>query len=366
MEITLLECHHLRLPAARQRYSLTENAPLRPEAIDLIAVELQTRSGLRGLGFTTASAGATAIRTVIEQEFRPLVVGENALQHERLAARVQNRFRATGWAGLLARAYAAIDIALWDLKGKAANLPLFQLLGGSRTSASVYLCDVAAPGQEAAQTLKIAKPLIEEGVLGLLVEVGGGDVQIDADRVQQIRDGLGENAWLGISAEGRYDLGTALAMAHFYEEDVGIDRYDFPLPADDATGYQRLAERMEVPLALGSSFDQRDPFRRALESGTVRVLRPDLLRLGGLTPFLKIATLAEAYPVTVTPYRLPELGVHLACGLPNIDAVDYTGALAAAFSEPLQIEKGKLIPSAKPGHGLELSPVAKERYAVKS
>lgn len=364
MRITQLDHHHLRLPLPKQRISLLESEQPRTETIDFVAVTLHTDSGLHGLGFTTCISGASVLTSLIEKEILPLVVGEDPFLNERLFARAQNRFRNIGFGGLVARAYAAVDIAVWDLKAKAANLPLHQLLGGSRISTSVYLTDVASPGQDPAQTLKTACPLIDAGVLGVLVEVGGGNIQIDADRVQQIRDGIGENAWLGISAEGRYDLGTALAMAHFYEEDVGIDRYEFPLPADDVTGYRRLAERMEVPLALGSTFAARDDFRRVLEEGSIRVLRPDLLRLGGLTPFLKIAALAEAYPVRVTPYRLPELGVHLACGLQNVDAVEYTNVLAGAFRDALAIENGKITPSAKPGHGLELCPTALQRYTL--
>jgi len=355
--------HHLRLPPARQRISLTDPDRARVDVVDLIAVEVQTDSNSRGLGFTWASAGALAIRSLIEDDFPPLLIGEDPLRIERHLARFQNRFRHSGWPGLVARAYAAVDIALWDLKSKTAGLPLFKLLGGARSSASVYLCDLASANQEPAQTLKIAKPMIDDGALGLLVEVGDGDIQLDADRVQQLRDGMGEDAWLGVAAEGRYNLATALAMAHFYEEDVGIDRCEFPLPAHDVAGYQRLAERMEVPLALGSNFDKRDDFRPVLECGDIRVIRPDVLRLGGLTVFLKVAALAEAYPVTLTPYRLPEIGVHLACGLPNIDAVDFTTMLAPAFREPLQLEKGKLTPPARPGHGLELNPTALEQYA---
>src|SRR4029078_10866930 len=132
---------------------------------------------------------------------------------------------------------------------KAATLPLYRLLGGSRPSCSCYAGDLAGLGTDAQQTVGAARPVPDHGVLGVAVDVGGGDVQLDADRVQQIRDGLGESAWLGISADARYDLGTALAMAHFYEEDVVIDWLDMPLPTEDRTGYQRLAERMEVPLA---------------------------------------------------------------------------------------------------------------------
>jgi len=201
-------------------------------------------------------------------------------------------------------------------------------------------------------------------VLGVAVDVGGGDVQLDADRVQQVRDGLGESAWLGIAADGRYDLGTALAMAHFYEEDVGIDWIDTPLPADDRVGYRRLAERMEVPLAVGSSFDDRDAFRRAVEVEAVRVLRPDPLRLGGISPVLKVAAVAEAFHVSVVPFRLPEVGVHLACALPNVPMAEWGSWLAAGFAEPVAPRQGKLVPPDRPGHGLELNADAVARFRV--
>jgi L-alanine-DL-glutamate epimerase-like enolase superfamily enzyme len=362
MKITRVETAHLALPHARGRVSLTHPQPANSTSV--IAVTLHTDSELTGLGFTSSGVAGTSLATLVQQELAPLVVGEDAHDSERLFVKASGRFRAAGWGGLAARAYAAIDIALWDLKGKAADLPLYRLLGGSRTSAACFAGDLAALGSEPPHTLKHAKPLVEHGVLGVAVEVGSGDMQLDADRVQQIRDGLGESAWLGISVDGRYDVGSALAMAHFYEEDVGIDWIDFPIPLEDRVGYQRLAERMEVPLAVGSSCNDRDEFRRVLEQGFARVLRPDPLRLGGITPLLKIAVLAEAFQATVVPYRLPEIGVHLACGLPNVPMAEWGCWLSPVFGHPLAPKKGKLVPPEKPGHGCELGSEAVTRLGL--
>ncbi|HEX3152551.1 MAG TPA: mandelate racemase/muconate lactonizing enzyme family protein [Gemmataceae bacterium] len=353
MNITRVETIPLTVPAGRGRVSLTDPAPV---PTSLVAVRLHTDTPHIGLGFATVVAGSRALQSLLDIDLAPIVVGEDPTESERLFAKAQGRFRSTGWAGLAARAYAAIDIALWDLKAKAAGLPLFRLLGASRTSAAYFAGDLAPLGMDAHQTIKSATPLIEQGVLGVAVDVGGSEVQVDADRVQQIRDGIGESAWLGISVDGRYDIGTALAMAHFYEEDVGIDWIDSPLPAEDRIGYQRLAERMEVPLALGSSFDDRDSFRRCLEAGAIRVLRPDPLRLGGITPLLKIAALADAFSVSVVPYRLPEIGVHLACGLPNVPMAEWGSWLAPIVAEPIVPRDGKLVPPDRPGHGFELNP----------
>jgi L-alanine-DL-glutamate epimerase-like enolase superfamily enzyme len=280
MNITGVETIPLALPIARPRVSLSDPRP--PQTVAFVAVRVRSDTGAVGLGFTASPSAGRAVRALVEGEFAPLVVGEDPTETERLLAKAQGRLRSAGWAGLAARAYAAIDIALWDLKAVAADLPLYRLLGGSRSAAPCFAGDLAPIGLDAGQTIGAARRWMDDGVLGVAVEVGGGEVQLDADRVQQIRDGFGESAWLGIAAEGRYDLGTALAMAHFYEEDVGIDWIDYPLPVEDRVGYRRLAERMEVPLALGSSFDDRDAFRRVLEVGDVGVGGAPVLTLGGL------------------------------------------------------------------------------------
>lgn len=353
MTITRVETFLLTVPEARSRVPLSDSKPPAPTSV--VAVQLHTDSNHVGLGFTTSPAAGPALRSLIDTELSPLVVGEDPNDTERHFARARNRFRAPGWRGLASRAYAAIDIALWDLKGKAAGLPLYRLIGGARSAASCFIGNLATLGSEADQTVRSAAPWLSQGVLGVAIDVGGGDVQLDADRVQQIRDGLGESAWIGIAADGRYDLGTALAMAHFYEEDVGIDWFDFPIPAEDRVGYRRLAERMEVPIAIGSTFDDRDEFLHTLQLGDVRVLRPDPLRLGGITPILKLAALAEAYQVKMVPYRLPEIGVHLACGLPNVPMAEWGSWLAPIFAEPVQPKNGKLAPPTRAGHGMTLA-----------
>jgi L-alanine-DL-glutamate epimerase-like enolase superfamily enzyme len=332
--------------------------------LEVLLVRVGTESVPFGTGMVCTPVAGRTIRGLIETELAPMVVGEDANDNEKLFSRISNRFRGVGWSGLVSRAYAAIDIALWDLKAKAAGLPLYRLLGGARPSASCFAGDLASLATDPQQTIAAARPLIDQGILGVSVEVGGGDVQLDADRVQQIRDGLGESAWLGISADGRYDFGTALAIAHFYEEDVGIDWFDTPIPIEDRTGYRRLAERMEVPLAAGACFENREEFRQILERGDVRVLRPDPLRLGGITPFLKIAALAEAFHVAVVPYRLPEVGVHLACGLPNVPFVEWGSWLAALWTEPVVPRDGKLTPRPVPGIGLEWKAETVDRFRI--
>jgi L-alanine-DL-glutamate epimerase-like enolase superfamily enzyme len=333
--------------------------------VDLILVHLDTDAGVRGLGFTyLAGPGAAAARGLIDTELSPLLVGEDARHTDRLLATAEARFRPVGFAGLAARAYCAIDLALWDAKAKAAGVPLAQLLGGARPAAPYFASDIATAGRSAAEVVRLAKPLLKQGATGVRVEVGGSsDIQADADRVREISDGLGDHASVSVAADGRFDLGTAEALSHFFE-DIGVDWFEDPIPAADEPGYAKLAGLAEIPLAVGSSFGTREQFFRVIRAGVVRTVRPDVCRLGGITPLLKIAAVAEAFQVSVSPVRLPEVGVHLACGLGVVAQVDSVGWFADVFAGGPRVEGGKLAPPAAPGLGLSVNEDAAKKWRV--
>lgn len=355
MRITQVRSELRRVPLGKSsRISLSDPKPVGPDAVDLVLVHLETDAGVAGLGFASIlGSGAEIARALIDSELSPLVSGDDPRDADRLFAKAESRFRSVGFAGLAARAYSAIDIALWDAKAKAAGVPLYRLLGNARSAAPFFVSDLGTAGRSSADVLKAAKPLMKQGATGVRVEIGGGDVQADAERVREISDGLGDEAWVGVAAEGRFDLGTAQALSHFFE-DIGIDWFEDPIPAADEPGYVKLANLMEVPLAVGSAFDSREAFFRVIRSGVVRTIRPDVCRIGGITPLLKIAAVAEAYQVAVSPVRLPEVGVHLACGLGVVTQVDWVSWFADAFAGGPKFENGKLVPPQEPGLGLSL------------
>src|SRR5436305_12771528 len=141
MKITRLATDHLRVPLGKPgRIPLTGPKAAGPDAVDLVLVHLETGAGVTGLGFTyTHGPGAAAVRALIDTELSPLVVGEDARDTDRLFARAEGRFRGVGFAGLAAQAYAAVDVALWDAKAKAAGVPLFKLLGNARPAAPFFV-----------------------------------------------------------------------------------------------------------------------------------------------------------------------------------------------------------------------------------
>jgi len=170
--------------------------------------------------------------------------------------------------------------------------------------------------------------------------------------------------WLAVDANERYDYGTALAMGHFFEEEVGVAWFEEPISCEDVEGHARLASKLEVPLAAGEMLFGRDEFERYLERDALAVLQPDVTRLGKLTAFLKVAAPAEQHHRPVAPHLLPEVAVHLACGLPQVTVVEYMLWLTPLFVEAPRLVEGRLVPLPGPGLGLEVNAETVEKYKV--
>ncbi|HLW66993.1 MAG TPA: mandelate racemase/muconate lactonizing enzyme family protein [Gemmataceae bacterium] len=322
----------------------------RPTYIVLL-VNVETDAGITGIGFGVYAITGRALLATIEDELAPLMIGDDATNHVRLWAKVQTHDNP-----LAIPAYAAIDIAIWDIKAKQAGVPLWQLLGGVRDKVPIHAAETACPFLTASDTITLARSCLDQGLGGVRVAVRGIDPEADAHKVQEVRDALGEEIWFAVTGPGHYDYETALPMGRFIEEDVGADWFEDPLREDDVTSYARLSSRIDTPLAAGSRFNRADQFLRLLDSGATVILRPDLLRLGGITPWLKIAALAELCHRPVVPFLMPEIGVHLACALPGVQAVEYVPWLAPLFTSQMQIKNGQAIPPDRPGHGWQVNP----------
>jgi L-alanine-DL-glutamate epimerase-like enolase superfamily enzyme len=355
MRLTRCDCQLLHLPGG------VEGGP---ERLSVLLVQLDTDTGLRGLGFAYTTQGSgRALHAVAVDDIAPLLTGEDPLDHERLSARVYWRLQTIGRRGLVAQAYSAFDVALWDLKGKAANLPLFKLWGGARSSAPAFVGDAGWSGLEPEDVLDSARPLLDQGLMGLKL-FQSGSPQADADRTQRIRDAIGEDLWLAVDAGQRYDFGTALAMGRFFEEDIGADWFENPVLCEDVASHARLAAKLDIPLATGASLFGIDEFEVYVQGNAVSVLRPDVTRIGGLTPVLKIAALAERHHRSVAPHVLPEIGVHLVCGLTGVASVEYVRWLEPLWAVPPRFDNGKMLPPPRPGLGLEVEPEMLARFRV--
>jgi L-talarate/galactarate dehydratase len=364
MRITRIDNQLLRVPLSRPRASPAEADAGRLNHIVVLLVHVHTDAGLTGLGFAyTLQGSGRALLALAEDDLTPLVIGEDALDHQRLAAKVYWGLQTIGRRGLVQQAYSAIDLALWDLKGKAAGLPLYKLLGGARESAPVYGSDTAWLWMSPEEIIDASRPYLDQGMMGIKVKVGA-DPEADADRLTQLREALGDDVWLAVDANERYDYGTALAMGHFFEEEIGADWFEEPILCEDVEGHARLASKLEIPIAGGEMLFGLDEFRSYLERDALAMVQPDVTRIGGLTGWLKVAALAESHHRPLSPHLLLEVGVHLACGLPAVTSVEYMPWLSPLFTAPPRLEQGRLVPPPQAGLGLEVDADAVAKYRV--
>jgi L-alanine-DL-glutamate epimerase-like enolase superfamily enzyme len=364
MRITHADCQLLHVQPPRARAAPAEEQRGRQNHIVTLLVRLATDAGLEGLGFAYAlQTTGRALHALAVDDLAPLVVGEDPLDHERLDAKVYWRTQTVGRHGFLMQAWSAFDVALWDLKGKAANLPLCKLLGGARESAPVYGSDSAWLYMSVPEIIEASQPYLDQGIMGIKVKVGA-DAEADAQRLTELREAWGEDIWLGVDANERYDFATALAMGRFFEEEIGADWFEEPILCEDVEGHVRLAQSLEIPLAAGEMLFSREEFKAYLDKQALAVLQPDVTRLGGITGFLRMAALADLHHLPIAPHCLPEISVHLACGLPRVTCVEYMPWLYPIFTNPPRITAGRLAPAPGPGLGLQLDPDAVARFRV--
>jgi L-alanine-DL-glutamate epimerase-like enolase superfamily enzyme len=360
MHITQVKVDLLHIPLPRPRAlprtDYADTGTPDPDAFTVLLVQLTTDSGLTGVGFGPTAAGGRSLRVAVEDDLAPLVIGANPLEHERIHQRLPLDCPAV--------ARAAVDLAVWDLKGKATNLPLWRLLGGARDSVPVYAAQTAWPWMSGDQILSAYETLRSRGIKGLRVAVGARDPESDARRLQTVREQVGLDDWFGVTANHAYDAATALAMGRFLEEELDADWFEDPVAAGDVAGLARLADKLELPVAVGGSFGRASDFARWTADTAAGVLRPDVMRLGGLTPALKVIALAEAFARPVVPVLLPEVGVHLACGLPGVRAVDYVGLLEPLWKDPPSVGDGQMSPPTGAGLGLTLNPAAVTKFQL--
>ncbi|HEV3084546.1 MAG TPA: mandelate racemase/muconate lactonizing enzyme family protein [Gemmataceae bacterium] len=362
MRITQVDSELLRLPLPRP-ITTGEDPHGSIDHVFLLIASVDTDAGHRGVGFAWGLHGGRALKATLSDDLTPLVMGEDPLDHERLLATVARRLYSIGRSGLVTQAYSAIDMALWDLKGKAAGLPLYKLLGGAREASPAYGAELWL-WMSADEILEAAQAYIDQGLVGVKLKVGNPNPEIDAEKVTRVREALGEDVWLAVDANQRYDFGTALSMGHFFEEEIGADWFEEPIACDDVEGHARLVEKLEIPIALGESLYTLGEFHSYLQRGCVGVVQPDVTHVGGLTAWLKVAALADCFHKPMAPHLMPEVAVHLACGLPQVHMVEYLPWFAPAFVETPAIVDGQIVPPKRPGLGLEVREEALVKYRV--
>ncbi len=361
MQVTHVKTRVLSTPADNP---LVVGLPVGDATREFVTLELGTDAGLTGIGLTFFGGPLTkALREAIEA-LGALVVGENPLYVERIADKLRGAASGAGPGGIFTLAMAAIDLALWDLKGKALDQPVHALLGGYRDRAPTYasgalMRDFPTP------YLKDAGPrLVDMGFRQMKMQLGGElTVERELERVRLIRDGIGAEIDLMCDINQLWNVNQAIDMGRrlepfdlFWLEDV--------VAHDDFQGLARVADALTTPIATGEYHYGIVPFRHMLEARSVDIVMIDVLRAGGITQWMKIAGMAEAFNLPVVSHLLPEIHVHMMAAIPNGLTIEYMPWSLRLFEETPALEDGQLVVPSKPGLGLAFSAETIKRYEV--
>jgi L-alanine-DL-glutamate epimerase-like enolase superfamily enzyme len=331
---------------------------------DAVVVKVETDAGLTGWGEAHAARAPTAIAELINTTLAQLVTGMDALDTEAVWARVYRMQLASHGAGAAAViGLSGIDMALWDVKGKHAGQPLWQLLGGERRAIASYAGGIALGFEPPAALAEEAAALVARGFGALKLRMGDG-VANDCARVEAVRAALGESCTVMVDANTAYDLATVTAVAPCLAANR-IAWLEEPFPAHAWRDYQAAARITRVPLAAGENHYTRFDFERIADDGAISIWQPDLSKTGGITEGLRIAALAAQNGVKVHPHT-SATGLNMAASLHFLAALDNGGYYEADVTRynPFRDElcsavqifgaDGSVLPPGGPGLGVEL------------
>ena len=320
---------------------------------EVVLVKLQTDCGLAGHGYTyTIGCGGAAIRSLIDQDLKPALLGADADRIEEIWGRMWWRLHYIGRGGLVSFAMSAVDIALWDLKGKRESLPLWKLLGGFSGEARAYAGGIdlqLGPEELVAQT----RCNLQQGFRAIKIKVGRANLSEDVERVRAVRHCIGPDMPLMVDANMRYSVEQAISAARKFRE---FDVYWFEEPTipDDYKGMARIASEGGLPIAAGENLHTLYEFRHTIEDAKIAFPEPDVSNIGGITNWMRVAKLAYAHNLPVTSHGVHELHLHLLAAIPNASFLEvHSFGLERFIKNPPKLNDGIMTAADEPGHGVQ-------------
>lgn len=376
MKITGIKAWILNVPGEDPRPHWVSNFIV-PKANEVL-IELETDEGLKGIGVATSYTPIEACKKMLTTGFEELVLGADALAPEQVYQKIfaltwQRLAHEKGWSReAIIRISSATDLAMWDIMGKAAGLPLFRLFGGHRTEVPAYVtCAYYRDGKDLGELREEMEMLKAQGHHGFKAKVGGVSLSEDIKRMEVIRDVIGFEKDLMIDVNRAWSLDTAIEGAHALL-DIKPRWLEEPLRwNDDRRQLKLLAQRTNIPLSAGESELTSAGCRALIEEQAISILQFDCTMMGGFTEGRKLTALAELNDVQVAPHHDCFVHAHIVASSPagciveSFTDPERDPLQAELFKDPPKIADGKLYLKEDPGLGLEVREDSLERYGTR-
>ena len=331
---------------------------------DAVIVKVSTEDGLTGWGEAHHGRCPGAVAHLVNTTLRLLVVGQDANDITGVWKKVYDKQLASHGMGAGAcLALSGIDMALWDIRGKALKLPLYKLMGGRSKPVPAYAGGVSLGYQDPKTLVAEARPHVEAGYKAIKLRIGD-TVARDVERIAAVRTAFGDDLVILTDANTGYDIADVRAVMPALDE-LNIGWLEEPFPAHDYLSYREAARYGRTPLAAGENHYTRFEFNRVIEDGAISILQPDLSKTGGITEALRIAALASCWKLPIHPHS-SMTGLNMAASIHFLAAIENAGYFEADVSKnnlfrdelvstPYSLDKdGCVIPLEAPGIGVEL------------
>ena len=334
-------------------------------AADFVTLKMRTGDGIEGIGYAGFASGimTQALKTALDA-LAEQTVGQDPMMVEAIGQRLLAMGGAGAPAGLVTRAVSAIDVALWDIKGKALGQPVYKLLGGFRDRVPTYASGHLWRTYDIDALAETGPKLVEQGFKAMKFRMGAEDTLAkDMARMRALREAVGDDVDLMVDINQGWDVNTAIAAGREIA-DNNLFWLEDPVNHQDYDGLARIADALDTPIAAGEYHYGIMPFRHMLERRSIDIVMVDLLRAGGLTQWIKVAHMAEAYNLPVVSHLAPEILVHGVAAVPNGLTVEYMPWSLELFRQGPKVEDGHLVLPEAPGLGLEFDEDALTRFKV--
>ncbi len=362
MKITGFEVTALNIPEDDPLANMPEEAGrMRP----VVILQLRTDNGLKGIGMTFYGGKMTGSLKVAVEELSALTVGEDPLRIEHIVGKLRaGTGDSCGPGVIFTLALSAIDVALWDIKGKFLEQPLWKLLGGHRDRVPTYASGALRRGLTDDQTQQAAQTLLDKGFREMKTQMalpGNPSPEDELRRIRVIRDVIGPDIKLMCDINQRWRPEQAIDIGS-RAEDVGLFWLEDVTTADDYAGLARVTAALNTPTAGGEYLWGITPFRQMIEARSVDIVMVDIVRAGGVTQWMKITGMAEALNLPIVSHVMPEILLHVVAACPNGLTVEYMPWMLCLYEETPAVENGEMVLPNKPGLGLKFDEAAISSY----
>lgn len=354
-----------RVVAVPREPGASSDRPDRPPSTVFVTLQMRTDDGIEGIGHATLVPWSMndALKAAVDALAQE-VVGRDPMDLESIIDDLYWAAGAGSTSGVAVHAIAAIDVALWDIRGKIAGQPVYKLLGGYTDRVPVYASGSFWRPHRVEDIPEAGLKFVEQGFSAMKLRLGGEDSPVkEVERLRVLRQAVGDDVELMVDVNQGWSVNQAIAVGRQLEEH---DLYwlEDPVSHQDIEGQTRIADALDVPVAAGEYHYGIEPFRYMLERRSIDIVMIDLMRAGGLTRWMKIAHMAEVFNVPVVSHLVPEFLCHAMAAIPHGIYTEYMPWSMPLYKEKPKIEDGELVLPQTPGLGLEFDEDAIRLYRI--